>query len=414
MAVGVPQWADFESGRSAISGRLALLAQVIGWLAIGVGSVVLVVGWWLDQPSVASLIPGAVTMKANTAVGIGLTGIVIVGVARGWKRWVPGAGAAVVLLIGAVTVLEYVLSVQWSGFDELFAYEGAGAVATAYPGRMGFNTAFDMVALGIAGILLTFRKAPSMRQAASVVVVAVATAAVLGYVLQVPALSGGIVGVATRMAVNTSVLHLLLGLALLVVVTDRGWAKLFASPLAGGRIARVWTPLLLLAVAAVSVIALMSVDGNSWTGTGTGTGALGQQLGLSISIVVIAAVMLILAGLTDRLDQNRLREAAAAVQETERLYRLGFDSSPIGIALMDRAGKFVEANRAFAELIGKSAPTIAASDSVSTITDPSRVSADLEILNNLYSGAESEATFETALLAADGRSIPVQMDIARL
>ena len=408
MTLTVPQWADLESDRSAISARLTFLAQVFGWFALAAGVVVLTVGWWLDQPMAASLIPGEVTMKANTAFGISLTGIVVVGLARGWNRWVTGAAAAAVLLFGALTVAEYMLSSSWSGFDELLAKERADAVATAFPGRMGFNTAFDMVLFGIAGILVTLRKAPNIRQALSVVVVTVATVAALGYALQVPAMSGHIVGVATRMAIHTSVLHLLLGLALLLVVTHHGWAKLFASPLAGGRIARIWTPLLVLVVATVSAIALVTTDAIS------GTAALGQQLGLSMSIVAIAAVMLILAGRTDRLDQERLQEAAAAVRRSERLYRLGFDSSPIGIALVDGAGNFVEVNEAFAALIGKPARTIENGEAVATITDPRRVSADLEILHRMFSGTEENTTFETALVAADGRSIPVRVDAARV
>lgn len=408
MTLNVPQWADLESGRSAISGRLTWLAQAIGWLALGAGVVVLAVGWWLDRPSVASVLPGEVTMKANAAVGIGLTGLVVIGVARGWHRWVSGVAAGVVLLIGAVTVLEYVLQSSWSGFDELLASEGPDAVATAFPGRMGINTAVDLFVLGISGILLTARRAPNVRQALSLGVVAVATVAVLGYVLQVPAMSGHVVGVATRMAINTSVLHLLLGLALLVVATDDGWAKLFASPLAGGRIARVWTPMLILVVVTVSALARTSVD------VIAGTAALGQQLGLSLSIAAIAAVMLILAGRTDRLDQDRLREAAHAVERSGRLYRLGFDSSPVGIVLVNRRGNFVDVNQAFAALIGRPAQSIKDDESMATVIDPHRVSANLDLLRRLFSGDERETTFETALLAADGRSIPVRADMARV
>ncbi len=404
----VPQWADFESARVAVSARLTVLAQVIGWLAVGLGVVVLVVGWWLDQPAVASLIPGQVTMKANTAVGIGLTGVAVLGVALKWNRWVPGVAAGLVLLIGAFTVVEYVFGLSWPGFDQLVADDRVDAVATAFPGRMGANTAFDMVAMGAAGLLLVFRRAPNVRQTLGLVVVTVATVAVLGYALQVPAMSGHIVGVATRMALNTSVVHLLLGLALLLVVTDRGWATLFASPLAGGRIARIWTPMLILVVAGVSVLALTMVDAIS------GTAALGQQLGLSMSIAAIGTVMLIVAARTDRLDRLRLSEAAVAVRTSERLYRLGFDGSPIGIALVDRNGRFVDVNRAFAALIGKPARSITDGESVSTVTEPSRLHADLDMLNRFFSGTDTETTFETTLLAADGRSVPVQVDATRV
>lgn len=180
MKLHAPKWAELESGRIAISRRLSFAAQVVGWLAVGVGVVVLVAGWWLGHPAVASLIPGQVTMKANAAVGIGLSGLVLVGVARDWKLWIPGIAAAIVLLVGAVTVGEYIASSSWSGFDELLAAESVGAVQTAFPGRMGVNTAFDYVLLGIAGILLTLRKAPNLRQVLSAAVIVVAVVALMG------------------------------------------------------------------------------------------------------------------------------------------------------------------------------------------------------------------------------------------
>ncbi|MCB0933761.1 MAG: hypothetical protein KDB71_17950 [Mycobacterium sp.] len=79
----------------------------MGWSAVAVGLVVLVVGWWLDFPAFTSLIPDQQAVRPNTAVGIALAGLTLIGVTRGRNVWVSGAAAWALLVIGAVTVGEF-------------------------------------------------------------------------------------------------------------------------------------------------------------------------------------------------------------------------------------------------------------------------------------------------------------------
>lgn len=387
--------------------RLALVAQVIGWFSVAVGVVVLAVGWWLGHPSVASLIPGQVTMKANTAVGIGLSGVVVIAVARRWSPWWTLVTAVAVLVIGAVTSCEYLLHALWSGFDELLAAESGAAAMTAFPGRMGLNTAFDFVLLGIAGVLLATRRAPNLRQGLALVVIIVGTVAEMGYLLQVPAMSGHVFGILTQMAVPTATAHLLLGVAFLIVTTDRGWAKLFASPLAGGRVARTWMPLLLVVMILIASLAQF-VEQHS------AEAHWGHQFGLVVSVVAVAAATLLLARRTDRLDQDRLREAAVAVDRSARLYELAFEGSPVGMVVGDQSGRVTDVNPAFSALVGKSPLAITDGESVWTLSDPEYVASNAAVLDELLSGTRKDASVDTVLVAADGRSVPVKVDAVRV
>lgn len=78
--------------------------------------------------------------------------------------------AALVTVIGWVTVIEYVAGINWTGFDELLAREGYGAVATSNPGRMGANTALDYALLDPALFILAVRRRMLTRQILALIV----------------------------------------------------------------------------------------------------------------------------------------------------------------------------------------------------------------------------------------------------
>ncbi|MBU1864869.1 MAG: GAF domain-containing protein [Actinobacteria bacterium] len=283
--------------------RHRVAAEVLGWIALIAGGAVLVVGWWLGVDIVARVIPGAVTMKANTAVGIGAAGLGIVAHRRGWWPGVVVVTATLVTVIGWVTVVEYLADVRWTGFDQLLAYEGPGAVATSYPGRMGANTAFDYALLGPALLLLTAGRGIRVRQTLATITVVVAALATLGYVLGVAELSG-LIGHATRMAVNTSVLHVALGLSLLYCDPDRALMRFVVSTHAGGRIVRIFVPIMLGSGVAIALLARHAVA-RLWSPT------LALQLSIAVLIGMGCLMVIVIGREVDHIDDQRHRLARA-------------------------------------------------------------------------------------------------------
>lgn len=305
-------WTDLDAERSTLLTRVNLCAQVLGWVAMAAGLLVMA-GWWLDLPVLASLIPGQQEVRANTAVANGLAGLTLVGVTRRWPRWVPGTAAALVLLVGTVTVVEYLLNTPWSGFDDVLVDPADVAEAdslkdplTSTTGRMGANVAANVVLLGIAGILLVLGRAPNSRQALSSVVSSVAIMALLGYMLGVPVLYGQTSLAGIGMAPATAVVQLAVGIGFLLAVPEGGWAEVFASPFAGGRIARVWMPLTLVANSVGLVVTMRVIEHPE----------LGEQLGVSVSFLLIIAVLLALATRMTRMDRvaEALKQATAAAE----------------------------------------------------------------------------------------------------
>ncbi|MEJ8837023.1 hybrid sensor histidine kinase/response regulator [Ramlibacter sp. AN1133] len=132
------------------------LASTAAGVAMAVGAAVLL-GWALGIDALKSVVPGAVEMKANTAVGLLVAGAALWLRIRGreWATAAAAGAAGLVTALGAATLVEYLTGVDL-GIDELLFRDGASAVSGA-PGRMSPYTAWAFVLLG-PGIALLHRR----------------------------------------------------------------------------------------------------------------------------------------------------------------------------------------------------------------------------------------------------------------
>lgn len=136
--------------------------------AIAVGAAVLA-GWLFDVPLLKSLVPGFVTMKANTALAFVLAGGSLllqssspVSLARAQSG---RALALAVALIGALTLAEYIFGWQL-GIDELlFKVHETAPVWTAAPGRMAASSAAAFFFLGLALLAIEWEPRRGLRPA---------------------------------------------------------------------------------------------------------------------------------------------------------------------------------------------------------------------------------------------------------
>src|SRR5579871_796997 len=124
-------------------------SQVAGLLSAALGFLVLV-GWVSDVPWVKSVLPGAVTMKANTAVAFLLGGVslFLVDAANSGIRSRLGQALGVgVALIGSATLSEYIFG--WRlGIDE-FLFRDEAVAYNVLRGRMSPYSAVAFSAIGI-------------------------------------------------------------------------------------------------------------------------------------------------------------------------------------------------------------------------------------------------------------------------
>lgn len=168
----------------AVPRNAALLLSV---LVAFLGASVLV-GWALDIRVLQSVLPGEVTMKANTAIGMLLDGVALAMLSRGsvgnGARLFATVMACGGIALGALTLGDAFLN--WGlGIDQWFFREAAGAVASTSPGRMSPSAALCFVLMGLALVLASRPVAGQLRipviSAVSVTVISVGGVALFGY-----------------------------------------------------------------------------------------------------------------------------------------------------------------------------------------------------------------------------------------
>jgi PAS domain S-box-containing protein len=105
--------------------------------------------------------------------------------------------------------------------------------------------------------------------------------------------------------------------------------------------------------------------------------------------------------------------AAVALQASEELWRLVFQNSAIGIVLADERGNFVEANRAFQELVGYTNEELKTLN-FAQITHEEDIPRGAQSVNALSSGTKREVQIEKRYRHKDGRYVWVRATGTRI
>jgi signal transduction histidine kinase/CheY-like chemotaxis protein len=247
------------------------------WVTSSIALLVLV-GWEWNISAFKSVLPGYISMKANTAIGIFLLAL---------SAWLcrdkePGKlreGICCVLagvgtLIGVLTLLEYIGG--WNlRIDELFFLDPDGITGKFPPGRLAPITAFNLILLGVCSILLhnPLRRFYTAAQLLGLIGFIISFQALVGYACGIKFSFG--LAFYSQMAIHTSVMFICTGIALLLASTDHGIMKVFSRGSAGSKAAR------LLILSAVLVPPLVS-----WAQIqGTRAGLFDDNFGILFRVV---------------------------------------------------------------------------------------------------------------------------------
>jgi len=160
--------------------RFHAAARLLGLTAALVGTVAMT-GWVLSVDVLKSVVPGLVTMKANTALCFILLGGALSVLAQHRpKPALARLAKAAALLAGGLALLIFSQFVfGWdSGVDLLLFHEAPGQVGTVHPGRMALNTSVAFVL--VAACLLSLGHA-RLVQPLSLVVLCLSGGALAGY-----------------------------------------------------------------------------------------------------------------------------------------------------------------------------------------------------------------------------------------
>ncbi len=322
--------------------RIGNPVGAIALLLVALGSAVLV-GWWADVPTLRSILPGTVSMKANTALGLLLAGAALA--CRHWQKRGPVPWlAAGVLAIGLLQVIQAVTGHDL-GIDQLLVSEilTRAQEVHGHPGRMSPLSAAALCAAGTA-LLLGHR--PSRRRAIVTHVLAAAVAmagfnAVAGYVSQVPALYRFGDG---SMALHSALAFVLLGAGILLSDLQHGIGRLVADRGAGGRQLRRLLPAVTLVPLLMHAVAMMGFL-NGWYDS-----SIANVMLTTGNACVLGAVAIWSSLRAAEMDATR-NGLLLALAEREGQFRSTFENAFVGMGLVDPQGRWRFVNQRLCDIL---------------------------------------------------------------
>jgi len=275
-----------------------------------VGFVVLI-GWIFNIPTLKSISPGLVTMKANTAVAFILAGISLWILCKqkiGERvHFIAKSCATIVALIGLLTLTEYIFGWELVGIDQLLFRESAEVVGTSHPGRMAPTTALNFFMLGSALILLDMPFGFQPSQFFAILGSFIGLLNLVGYTYGVKELYG--IPSYTQMALHTSVTFLVLSIGILFIRPDRGVATIITNNNIGSNVARRMIP---FAIGIPFILGWLRLLGEK---AGLYSTEFGVSLTVIFSIVIFIFIILRNANSLNEVD-NKRKKAEEALQKS--------------------------------------------------------------------------------------------------
>jgi diguanylate cyclase (GGDEF)-like protein/PAS domain S-box-containing protein len=190
----------------------------------------------------------------------------------------------------------------------------------------------------------------------------------------------------------------LLGLAADADLSGMGPSEIFPEP--------VWQMIMRDAVP-------VAMERGAWSGEATIIGN-GREIPVSQVILVHRApdgtpshFSTIARDISDR------KRAEGALRQSEERFRSVFEHSAVGKALMTMEGKYVQVNRAFCQMLGRT-PEQLAEVSFADVTHPDEVDQHLEYLRSLLIGAVAVVNLEKRYIHRDGHVVWAQVTASLL
>jgi len=308
----------------------ALIVSVIGLLALS--------GWVFNIEALKSVLPGLVSMKANTSIAFIAGGISLILTVTGRnsrvRRLLSLALAGLVFIIGAATISEYFFNVNL-GIDQLLFKDSPGAIATLGPGRMAPTTALCFTMIGFSLLLSAIGRAVLSAQVIALLVGFIGLSNMLGYTYGIKALYG--IGRFTQMALHTTAAFVILGIGVLMAKSNKAIAEIIAGKGPGSISARRMIP---VAVVLPIVVGYLRILGER-------TNLYPSEIGVGLVVLIYIAILTVSVLWSSYIVNKVSRKAQLAADEWLRT----FNSISDMIFIIDTDNNITAANKAFIDAI---------------------------------------------------------------
>ena len=301
-----------------------LVVNRVGWFIIAVSTMVLIC-WFLDIEAGKRIIPGFESMKFNTALCFLISGLLLRHTSLRPKTFpndpFTSIAAFFLITISALTLLQYLTGWHF-GIDNLVVFDTATPPELS-PGRMSIATAtcFCIIGMSWAASLKPGRQAILVMQSLALALLATSGTALIGYGFGVQKFE---LTIFSTMALHTSLLFVLNGVAILLVRPHEGVMSSATSSYIGGRSLRLMLPFFAITPVIVCWFSLKGAE----------AGHYGDAFGFALSAVVSILVLTVVGWL-----------GADALNREEDRFRSTIDSSPIATVMVDNNGTIQMANR---------------------------------------------------------------------
>jgi PAS domain S-box-containing protein len=297
-----------------VSRRIALLAGLYACL----GGIASLAGWVLDVPRLADWDNDGICILPNATLCASFSGLGLLALAAGRTRVTAGCGA-VVLLIGGLTLLQWVSGVSF-GIDGLLLFGREwGRVAVATPGRMGPPGSLSWTLIGTALVLTAGPPRPRrLAPPLGVTTVLVSSLSLVGYLYQADDLYA--LPHVTVIAQQTATFVLAVSVGIVFIHPDREPMRLLLDPGGAGLLARRALPLMLLVPIVVGLLRVKGQDAGLYD-TGLGS-ALVSLVTIGLLAVLMWWVLSAVRAREQELNSARRAAEADARALDEREHRI--------------------------------------------------------------------------------------------
>lgn len=333
-----------------------LVRRFFKWGAAGAAAAAAIgllalLGCALGIDRLSAWLPGQISMKANTAIATVSAGIALLLFSlrpdSRWRRLVAAVLAINTVVIAGIVAVEYITGISSTAFDNLLFPEAPGAPHTLNPGRMAPNTSVSVMLIGAAIVLLMSGRR-RMQILAQTIAALVAAVALL-------ALFGYtfhieiLYGLGHQMYMSLPVACALLALSVAIGCTtcEHGFVAQTTTRSGGSLMLRRLLP---LAIAIPWIVAFLAAQGAH---RGWFSGDMDDLLIAATLMATFSALLYFNGRALNRLDAER--EATQEVlRRSSEQWKLTFDCMSEGLSYHDVNYNVVASNAAFRNLLGNS------------------------------------------------------------
>jgi len=312
-----------------------------------------IVGWYTHNHSLIQVSPTFVPMQYNTALGFALGAMgLLLALTGSYQRVTTFIGAAV-LLIGALTLIEYLFAIELH-IDQLFM-EHYIFEKTSHPGRMAPNTAlcFSLTGLSllIASLKPDYRLTPAWVSTLSTIIIALGIVSLIGYLVGINTAYGW--GQWTKLAIHTATGFITLGLGIFAFAWNKSKKLSAAMPS--------WLPV----VAGIGSLTVTLALWQALDALETQLSAAHMPISYADEAMLIYGILLtivLVMAIRYAASANKRLYIAIAAEESrirsETLTKAIVDTAAEGIITTDSRGVIETINPAAVNIFGYSEPEI--------------------------------------------------------